>query len=139
LTVERKSPIPAGRYYVDAEGDEAITQFDLWRRMYSSNILVEDVESDLQANTPSAFYIFTLYKPTERWSQDAKGLGLPNVAPPDVKSKSDVYQVPTVETPDLLDAIGKVLGVDRGIVIFGLITLCAFTWATKQDRKRGTT
>jgi hypothetical protein len=94
-TVERRNPIPAGRYWVDCIGNPAITEFDIWRRSHQT-VVVEETEGDTTAPMPTQFVIFHLTAPTQRWEQMSGGVGMPTIAPPEVKSKADAFKVPTV-------------------------------------------
>ncbi len=121
MTIERRDPIPAGRYWVDLVGKEAGISFDIWRRMYPS-ISVEETEGDTTVDPFQAFVIFTLSKPTERWSK-TPGLGYPNTAGPEIHSKADAYRVPVVENP--LDALVSMLQQPGTLIVLGIVLYLA--------------
>ena len=106
MAIERRSPIPVGRYWVDCQGNPAITQFDIWRRSYST-VVVEETEGDTTGDNPEQFVIFHLTAPTMRWEQMAGGIGFPTVAPASVQSKADAMKVPT--TPGIFDSLESML------------------------------
>lgn len=90
MSQERRSPIPAGRYWLDlsAAGAERFAQ---WRDMFSGYVKVETVQRNDESGRE--FVIFEVLLPTDRWP-DSFGLGFPSVAPPNVRTLADVLATP---------------------------------------------
>ena len=85
MTIERKSPIPVGRYWVDAIDDTAVLFADAWLNRHSKTVkqLKREETPGTGPFAPSwaprrVWYLFDVLQPTDRW-QAVKGLGLPNI------------------------------------------------------------
>lgn len=106
--LERRRPLPAGRYWLDVFEPKRIT-WEVWQRVMSRDepdspapMRVEVTEHfDSDGSSPSRdFVIFRTARETV-WVED---LGSPTVAGEDIHSSADTVQRPDPE-PDPLDAI----------------------------------
>ena len=104
--IERKNPIPPGRYWLNfknpsMDGGRQADAFTAWARGPAVQILsTEDGDPELMT-----FVIFRVLTPVPRWP-DSAGLGLPTVAPPNVKSSGDTVQRPDVRgIGDLIEEV----------------------------------
>jgi hypothetical protein len=108
--LERRNPIPVGRYWIDVVGNPAIDKLDMWLVAHKDSVVLRTSEFDpgeagaFSNPVPEQFVIFDLTAPTP-----TNGLPVyPNVATPDVQSRADTVQrPPPEEMPGLLDSIEK--------------------------------
>ncbi len=108
--LERRNPVPTGRYWISVIGNPAIDKLDAWLVEHKDSVRLTASEFDpgeagAFANpVPQQFVIFQLLKPTP-----LNGLPVyPNVATPDVQTLADTVQRPEPEEmPSLLDSIEK--------------------------------
>ena len=89
--IERRNPVPEGVYWVDVFGDQ-IPGFTAWLTRNAAAVKVRASETvaaggPLDGTPASQWVLFEVVRPV-RW----EGPGLPTVAPPNVKSKSDTAQ-----------------------------------------------
>lgn len=127
MTIERRNPLPVGRYWVDVIGDDAIRKFDGWLVQHSFTVHVEKTQHDdgsiLMGRPPSNWVLFSVESPT-KW----EGPGLPTVASPDVRSKDDTVQKPPPE-PDPLSSFSDFFSGGAGpLIALGLL------WWLSQKR-----
>ncbi len=97
--LERRNPIPLGRYWIDAVGDTAIDKLDAWLVAHKDSVRLITSEFDkgeagaFTNPTPVQFVIFDLLQATP-----SNGLpSYPNVATRDVQSLADTVQRPPPE------------------------------------------
>lgn len=95
-TLEKRSPLPAGRYWVDVFGKN-IPAADAWFKAMSGlgvHVDATQVTPDEDPNRTLNWYLFT-YAPTGGvlivWD---KSLGYPTIAGANIKSQSDTIQAP---------------------------------------------
>lgn len=95
LGLERKNPLPVGRYWVFRLGAEQIAAFDQWvnvhRRMKALRVIAS--EFDQESKPIQTFTVFEVLAPNAVVWQ---GPGLPDRAPAHVTSSQDVVQAPVV-------------------------------------------
>jgi hypothetical protein len=103
MTIERRNPLPAGRYWIDIF-ESGFTAFQSWLSNNKSSVRVETTEDYPAAGDAPArqFYIFAVSAPTA-WPSD-RGLGLPSIATSNVTSSSDTATRPD-PPPDVVDQI----------------------------------
>lgn len=127
LGLERRNPLPTGRYWVFRLGAEAIRDFDQWlavhRRMKALRVVASELDQD--ANPITSFVVFEVLQPNVVVWQ---GPGLPDRAPPHVTSAQDVIQAPNVKSgserlQDAFDEAGKSL--TRGLETVPLLLFAA--------------
>jgi len=96
LGLERRNPLPKGRYWVFRMGPD-IGRFDAWLRAWTlpKFLRVVSTELDIDADPITEFVVFeVLVDGVVMW----QGPGLPDRSPPHVTSAQDVIQAPTVDT-----------------------------------------
>lgn len=107
MTVERRNPLPAGRYWIDISKEPV--PLGTWQGFLSAFhgfVHVDTTEED----DAFAFSIFTTSKALV-WPD---GIGYPTIAGPNIKSRDDTVQAPDPE-PDLTDQIPTVKQLVSGV------------------------
>lgn len=103
MAVERRNPLPAGRYWVDVFETQA-PAFRDWLFKYAPSVRVVTTEHFSDTSPTRDWYLFTVTSPTP-WS----GPGLPTIADPSVTTSEDTSQRPAPEPlPSLTDAVQHV-------------------------------
>lgn len=93
LGLERRNPLPAGRYWVFRIGARAIVDFDAWLTKNRANVKLRNHELDPSAEPQTSFNVFeVLQSGVTMW----EGPGLPDRSPPHVTSSQDVQSGPVV-------------------------------------------
>lgn len=112
MAIERRNPLPKGKYWIDTFGDNRLKFADFLK---SSGVHVDATQS-FDSEPPRDWFLFTVSNPIPF---DAKAFGFPTIATPDVKSADD-----TIQKPDLpknaLDDLDKTLGQLGTVVKLGL-------------------
>jgi len=117
--LERKTPLPPGRYWIDVFGDLR-APFHAWAKGHYPDVVVTTVQSfekapirdDHVGNKARDFVIFEVKKPVP-WH--APTFGFPTIATKDVQSEQD-----TGDTPKETDWMGNVVApVTTGQKILG--------------------
>lgn len=143
LGLERKNPLPVGRYWVFRLGPEQIRDFDKWldvhRRMKVLRVVASEL--DQEADPVTAFVVFEVTRDNAVVWQ---GPGLPDRSPPHVTSAQDVVQAPNVKSgaerlQDAADEAGKAL--TRGLenvplLLFAAGVLYLMTRSKRRDDER---
>lgn len=121
MAVERRNPLPPGRYWVDVFDRVALSgpfagtneqqSFREWLKAFSFTLHVEATETH-DSDPPRDWYLFRVEQPTP-WL----GPGFPTIATPDVKSSADTVQRPDPEK-DPLDS-GLFDTGARGLLLIG--------------------
>lgn len=101
LGLERKNPLPVGRYWVFRIGPDQIVAFDAWIAKHRKAKNLRVVSSELDQSGPvaqmTAFIVFEVLTPDAvLW----EGPGLPDRSPAHVTSSDDVIQAPKVLEPE---------------------------------------
>lgn len=148
MTVERRNPLPGGRYWIDIF-DSKRSAFETWAAVNKDSVHVEVTESH-DTNPPRDFYIFTVAERVAvpggtgtiavpvQW--DAATFGFPTIAGPEIKSSADTVSRPdlpkdaTDQISDGLDSIGS-LG--KSVVVAGIFVGVAILLAKLADKKAG--
>ena len=102
--VERRNPLPVGRYWVLLIGDAPNKAFDRWLGIFTKPGWVKlETTEQISTDPLQQFHIFSVVRPPTQdfdplviW--DAKTLGFPSEAPASVQSHADVEQAPTPES-----------------------------------------
>lgn len=121
MTIETRNPIPAGRYWIEVSNEPIPTGTWLgFLDAFRGFVHVENTEQD-EAFT---FSIFATSKPLV-WPE---GIGLPNVAPPSVRSRADTVQAPDPEPEfvDTLPAASQLVSSVSGTIQLAVWVLVAF-------------
>jgi len=106
LGLERRNPLPKGRYWVFRLGVNDINRFDAWLRAWTlpKFLRVVSTELDVDADPITEFVVFeVLVDGAVVW----EGPGLPDRSPPNVTSAQDVIQAPNIDAG--LDQLRKTL------------------------------
>ena len=128
MTMERRNPVPPGRYWVDILIGK-LTAFDLMLDREKGNVVVEQREefpNPQNFDASVTHFIFTNKKPL-KWEQ---GWGYPTIAGPQIQSSADTVSKPPPE-PGLGEQLSTMLG-DAKTILF----IAALGWAFTQSRKR---
>lgn len=134
--VERRQPLPAGRYWITVFSDDAhpdrMSHFLQWCDANPGRVVVEKSEPVVTETRNGVFRIFTLSKPTRF---DSKQFGFPNVAGPEIKSQDDTVQRPPKPTPagELGDWLSS-LAMPGGIAQWAMIGLLAWLVLKGSDK-----
>lgn len=107
MALERRNPLPEGRYWIMLIGNFQIEKFDEWLKRHKDLVGVVSSELDPGGTTffgpskpepPTQFVVFDVdFDDVVRW----EGPGFPNIvrAGEDVTSRQDVEDVPIVDDP----------------------------------------
>ena len=131
MALERRSPLPVGRYWVTAFGDhEAVLAAYLNTQVVAGLVKVTVTEHiDETSDHPGgSFFVFIVGKP-DAVPWNATLFGYPNLAGKDIKSLADTVDRPDLPTDGLDDlgdfvkkaaaAVGGVVEVVVGVVVVG--------------------
>lgn len=139
MPLERRSPLPAGLYWLDVLGEKRPAFID-WRTVNAETVKVRSVESFEDPKPGRDWYKFEVLKPTA-W--DAKRFGFPNIIKPGepINSSSDTVQRPDPEK-DPLDKLGDALGDAGGmssrliqaVALIGGALVLANVWSRSRGR-----
>lgn len=126
LGLERKNPLPKGRYWVFRVGARQIVDFDAWLKKNRPLVKLVATDLDTQGAEPqNSFNVFEVAVDNEVvW----EGPGLPDRSPPHVTSRQDVENAPVVLEPaeQVTEAGRKVAdAVTRGAESFTLLLFAA--------------
>jgi hypothetical protein len=113
MAVERRSPLPVARYWVDVSPADQ-PAFNAWVASGAGAIAVRTTSA---YNDGWTWYLFDVLSPVP-W----QGPGFPTIATPDVKTPADVITSPPVVTPSLEETITSV-GHDVALALFALAAL----------------
>ena len=101
MTVERRSPLPPGRYWLDVTGKARIEDFEGYLSTTARSAIAVERREDTDVPTPQItrvekqrWYLFRVLKPA-RWF--GGNFGFPTIAHPDVRTRADTATVPRAE------------------------------------------
>src|SRR3954469_12126597 len=117
MALQRANPLPPGKYWVDVPSDQVV-QYDGWSLANSATGALH-VDATSQYNDGWGWRLFTVKAPVA-WN----GPGFPTIADASVKTPQDVHQAPVIETPSVLETIGK-LGTNVAWGLFAVLALSA--------------
>jgi hypothetical protein len=96
LGLERRNPLPKGRYWVFRVGARQIVDFDDWLRRNRPlvRLVATDLDPGERGDVPqNSFNVFEVLRDGEvTW----EGPGLPDRSPPHVTSRQDVERAPVI-------------------------------------------
>lgn len=135
MALERRSPLPAGMYWLDVLGDNRIA-FAAWRTAHGADVKVRGTES-----FPEREWLkFEVLRPVA-W--DAKQFGFPNIirAGEAIDSSADTVQRPDPEK-DPLDKLGDELSSAGSltsrlvpiVVVLGGVLVLTNLWSRSRGR-----
>lgn len=121
MKLERRNPLPAGRYWQDFFGKQR--QFFInWREQAKPHVKVLSTEAH-EATDQSEPRDWVLFETDAPLPWDAAQLGFPTIAGPQVQSSSDTVQRPDPEpTPTGKDLMREVTSTALALVIAGVVT-----------------
>jgi hypothetical protein len=122
MPLERRSPLPAGLYWIDVLGDSNRAAFNDWRAAASAIVKVRANESFPSPAPGRDWFKFEVLAPVI-W--DAKRFGFPNIIRPGepINSSADTVQRPD-PVKDPLDQLSDELG-SAGGAASRMITIVA--------------
>jgi hypothetical protein len=107
--IERRRPLPAGRYWIDVF-DKNRDVWEIWRNAMAhvGHLKVQHTESfdAVGDNEPHDFLIFSTNAETIGWPEQIQG---PNVAGPEIQSSDDTLDRPD-PTPEIIDQLSTAVG-----------------------------
>jgi hypothetical protein len=131
--IERRNPLPVGRYWIDISKEPV--PMGTWQGFLGAATGFVHVESTEDDETQS-FYIFTTTKELV-WPD---GIGSPSIAGPAIKSKADTVQRPDPE-PDAIDQIptpGQLFkGIGDTVTVVAVVVGVLFVWKILASGRRG--
>lgn len=147
MTLERRDPIPQGRYWLhvrmpDADGGKQQEAFSAWVLAQNGASAEWEQAKDrpvqilsTQDGEPGgmAFVIFKLIKPVPRWPLSA-GLGAPSIASDSIRDASDVTQAPALP-PDATAPGGAVEQIAGALKVIGFASIAAYLLGKLITRK----
>lgn len=131
--LERRTPLPVGRYWLDVP-ESKTSDFNGYLAASIERVKVEVTEGEGEHGT---FYIFRVLSPVP-WF--ATNFGFPNTAGPEVKSRADTVQAPDLpkdgldQVSDALDSVGNA---GKVIVSVALVAGGVFLLAKMLDMRAG--
>jgi hypothetical protein len=99
MTLQRKNPLPDGRYWVDVFGDKRAPMAKWFKAFGPTGVLVRTNESFAGTGANARdWYLFEVAQkyPTVPVIWDVAQYGYPTIAGPEVKSSADTAQTPEV-------------------------------------------
>ena len=137
LGLERRNPLPKGRYWVFRVGARQIVDFDAWPKKNRPLVKLVATDLDTSIEPQNSFNVFEVLVDNEVvW----EGPGLPDRSPPNVTSRQDVEKAPVVLEPaeQIEEAARKAAGaVTRGAETLSLLLFAAGIAYLLSTTKRG--
>lgn len=123
MALERRRPLPAGRYWLDVWEDHR-SAWEIWKTAMShaGRAKVTHTESfdAIGGNKAHDFVIFETDQETIGWPEE---LGSPNVAGPEIQSSNDTLDRPE-PMPEVIDQIaastGSIVSTGKTIFVVGV-------------------
>lgn len=122
MALEKRSPLPIGRYWVDLfkfPDNDQWAIFDQWLRENRELVGVERAEI-FDSDPPRQWVLFNVTGGAGgQFLPEWVGIGFPSIAEPEIKTSDDTVQKPDVsELPaSPLENMGKVLLVGGGLLL----------------------
>jgi hypothetical protein len=128
IRIERKQPLPPGRYWIDIIGQENINAWGEYLKLQRGSVRQLTVEEDRNADPPTLWTLFEVPVEGRLPGQpifDQRRFGFPNTAPEGVSSKQDTESGPGDEDEEsditkavkVLALVGVALGVTVGVFL----------------------
>jgi hypothetical protein len=130
MAVEKRDPLPPGRYWVTLHPEEIETWY-AWVERNRPNVHV--INNEVQTVTPDSF--IWAVTPFGEVIKEAKaywivfevkapvawiGFGYPTIAGPRIESTTDVIQAPEAE-PGVIDRVEATLSATQSLITFGAV------------------
>jgi hypothetical protein len=101
VTVERRSPLPPGRYWLDVTSKARVADFESYLESTARDAITVERRQDTEIPTPKIsavelqrWYLFRVTRPV-RWF--AGNFGHPTIAGPSVRTRADTATAPRAE------------------------------------------
>ena len=114
MAVERRNPLPVGRYWI-AFAPEHAPSFNAWWAANRGLVSIEQAKLD-----PASHWEFTIFRVTGAASRFPSELGFPNVAGKDVIDESSAVQAPVIDTdvvPSLPDVAASAASLGKWLAL----------------------
>jgi hypothetical protein len=135
MTLERRRPLPPGRYWADVVERNRIA-FEAWARVNAASVSVEATEhAEPSDGAPARDWVLFVTTAELVWPDAILGFA-PNIAEPAVHSSSDVIQRPPPPvdmTTSLTEAMKSVIYAVGALAVVG--TLLVLVSATRKVRR----
>ena len=120
MTIERRQPLPAARYWIDLRPG-TLDAFRAWVTANPTRIAAERFEAVESADNGVTWALFRVLKPTRF---DSRTFGFPTVATPDIEHAADTVQRPPPQNAstflaDMFSGSGLLVG----LVLLAVVTL----------------
>lgn len=141
MALERRRPLPAGRYWLDVFEPNQLawgSWVDAMTRMVPPRATIEVTQhfEGTDGAGPHDFVIFST--PGENVAWEAAGLPSPTIAGPEIQTSDDTVQKPPPE-PDLVDQLGDLSehakGITTGLKVAGFIAVVVVVGSFALKRK----
>lgn len=141
MTLERRNPLPIGRYWQEVvelpDKPDARAKFANWLSRNKTSVHAESTEDHSDEDPPGVFYVIVVTAPTI-W----EGPGYPTIASTTVKSRDDVVRKPD-PTPSVADQVSGIAdktteGIASGLKVVAVIAaaaLAVFFFSSKDSTK----
>lgn len=102
MPLERRNPLPEGRYSIMVIGPADIAAFNEWLVLSRHSVNVEVTEPIAPTSLESALNVkeFVIFNVTEPVIFESKRFGFPDKAGPEIKSSADTVQAPDLPSSD---------------------------------------
>ncbi len=122
--VERRNPLPVGRYWVDVFEKDAAS-FAAWLAAHKADVRVRTTQH-FDTTPARDWVLFEVVRPV-----DWQGPGLPDVATGDVVASSDTVQRPPPEKDALQKISDAFSGSGTALVVLGVAAIAALAFMNR--------
>jgi hypothetical protein len=139
VTIERRSPLPVGRYWVDTfkrDDKDEPALMNAWLRAVGDAVHTITTEEESDSDPPRTWYLFEVRQEGAASNPSAFGVTPPTVAGPEIQTSEDTIQAPRVEDLDdhPLESAGKLLIIGGGLLL-GVLLLSNVASLVKAFKK----
>lgn len=122
MALERRNPLPVGRYWIDVfdRPPGHLNDFSAWATANAQKIELEVTEEKIEESPARLFVIFRVQSPVFFPSSN---FGFPTIATPDIRTSDDTVAKPVVKEPTTesvvegLVSVGKFAAVAAGLLL----------------------
>jgi len=135
MKLERRNPIPPGRYWIDVIGKENIDDFGAWIVEMQGAVRLVNSTEDRESEPPQLWALFEVPEGRSPFIDQIK-FGFPTTAPEGVNNKEDTEVGPSDEDEpgDLSKAIKVLAFVGAALAAtVGIVLLTAWTEGKKRQ------
>jgi len=136
MKLERRNPIPPGRYWIDVVGKENIADFGAWILEMQGAVRLVTSQEETEADPPTLWALFEVPEGRSPFIDQQK-FGFPTTAPEGVSSREDT-EVGPEDDDDAASDIGKAVKVLSvvGVVLAATIGIYLLTAWTEGKRRQ---